>query len=200
MAHLCTSLGGAVTSPRRGRGSLFWARFLGRAGARCGLVAGVGDLGAVHPGVCVVEHDVVADRDPVLRGVTGKGAVCGQQTRLVQQVGEQGTEFVKERCAEGVEKVPQARGRRGFSLLEAKEPSPSSAVLTGQQLGQRAPAEVQFATQADAQEERDRVEGRLPFGALGIVAVGQVGAQGGKVDQAQDHLEGCQMSKRGALE
>jgi hypothetical protein len=66
----------------------------------------------VHIGVRVVQHDVVADGDTALRGVAGKGRVFGQQARLVQQVREQWTELVKERCAEGLEKVAHPRSRR----------------------------------------------------------------------------------------
>jgi hypothetical protein len=84
-------------------------------------------------------------------------------------------------------------------LSEAKAPSPHCAVLAGQEFGQRAPATMQFAAQANAEEQRNRVEGCLPFGALLVGVLGQVVAQGSQVDQAQRHLKVRQRSQESGV-
>jgi hypothetical protein len=78
--------------------------------------------------------------------------MVGKQVRLVQEVGEEGAEFLELFRADGVE-VAQARGRRGDAVAEAKEPPPADAVLAGEEFGKRQPATVELAAQADAEKE-----------------------------------------------
>ncbi len=65
-------------------------------------------------------------------------------------------------------------------------------MLTGQPLGQGAPAQALFLLQTEAQAEGDGGERNLAPGAAGIGVGGQVVAQGGEVDEAQGHLEARQ--------
>jgi hypothetical protein len=146
-----------------------------------------------------MQHEVATDGHPAPRGIAGKGGLLRQQARGLQQVDEQGAQFVKDLLADGVEKVAQAGLRGGLPFPEAEETAPAGAVLTGQQPGQCSPTEVQFPAQADAQEEGDGVKGDLPLGTAGVVVGGQIVPQGGEVNQPQGHLEGGQGLQDGRI-
>ena len=126
-------------------------------------------MGTFHSGASFVKHDVVTDGDAPMGWVAGEGGVFGQEAGLMQEVSEQGAEFIEHLWANGMEEVAQARGRGGDALLEAEEASPTCSVLASQEFGQVPPTQVQFPAQADAEEEGDGIERELTFGALDIL-------------------------------
>jgi hypothetical protein len=140
-----------------------------------------------------MQHDVVANGHASLGWVAGEGAMLWQQASSVQQVDEQGAQFLEDLGADGVEEVAQARGGRGVSLSKAAASPPTGPVLTGQQLGQLAPPALEFTPQADTQEKGNGIERDLTFGTPHIVDVSQVVAHGREVDETQGDFKAGQL-------
>lgn len=130
-----------------------------------------------------MQHKVVADGHAARGRVAGEGRVLGQKMGLVEEVTEQGAQFLALLGPDGIEEVAQAGGRRGVAILEAEEAPPARSVLARQELGQSGPTTALFATQAKAQKKGEGIERGLAFSRLDV-ELGEVVAQGREVDQA----------------
>jgi hypothetical protein len=77
-----------------------------------------------------MQHQVVADGQPLLWCAAREGAMLGQQISLVQEINEQTTEFLEGFCSDEIEEVAQARGGGNIAVAETEDAPPASPMLT----------------------------------------------------------------------